>query len=361
MINSDIIGQMLSTEAGSITENYSHLQQRMRRLAREPQPETKSQNTLGSCLDLVGLGIKSYLFHLRAKKIITEDSSLPEIVRNDPPSLRSILWMIMIDEALNPSSGLVPRAPAEYPLRLFALTRAYLNGMDDVMDSGNPPISKKQLNQNRGLSIIHSALAREFIAISREDEISHKRVRKSLRGYLLIRNNWISQYNDVEQDRDQLSFDEALEYTITTMGPMTFILNYAVAVNHDLSELQEERLNEALVWYGAAGKLIDDLTDWFKDNRRGELNLFCLALRESDELDRVIKLTRFFEVFGERAFVPISLFHLIAPKATGRVLSLVDSYIEKIRGCGYEKLASSMNGIRHMMWVYALNEGLPQV
>lgn len=350
------------SELGAIDTDYLHLKQTIETLANEPCVGRRATFNLLDTTRLIFFTARIFGFHRRFREMISTDSTLPTAICQDPPSLRSTIWMVMVDDVLrHPTPAYKPESLEAYPLRLYALTRCYMSALDDIMDRTTPPLTKQTFTQNSGFNVILGSLSNEFRRLARQSSELPARVKKTVRNYRLARDIWIEYYNTFEQDRDSLDFDTAVRYNVLTMGPLTSILTYTLAVNHQLDPEKEGKLNEALVWYAAAGKIIDDMTDWLKDHQQGDLNIFSLALSESGEFDKVVKNTQWLQILGRRAFVPISLFHLLAPKATKRTLGIIDSYIDKLESCDLPLLTASMRGVRQMMWVYALNEGLPQV
>lgn len=346
----------------NFSDNYLGFKKQIADLAERPFEETNKPNlSPKDALDLVLTCIHAYNFHRRFRRMVQSDQTLPKIIRKDPPSLRSTMWMILVDQAIEPDGNIsIEEKFRNYPLRFYALMRCYLNAMDDIMDANFPLITKKDLLKNENFAVITKALALEFLNLLNVKRYPRESIKRTLRHFRLIRDLWLEHYNNTELDREKLDFNSAIFYTINTMGPLTAVLNHTLTVNRIVSPQKEQNLNEALVWYGTAGKIMDDMTDWLKDWSRGEMNIFTLALKESGELDRVKFLSKV-KALGQKAFVPILIFHLFAPKATQRTLDIVDFYIGKLESCGFPNLTSSLKGVRQMLWAYALNEGVPQV
>lgn len=346
--------------------------------------ETQAKRSADECLDasyqppeigitdivnLAELVRTTYSLHKTVRQAVKEDKHLPDIVRNDPPSLRSTLWMVLIRDVVETDVSQTMQhkhnssnALDRYPYRLYALTRCWLNGLDDVMDRSAKPLTKQALLSSPKQNEITTALGQEFLRLYENEPQHRNRIRETVREYRLLRDYWVHSINQNESSEKSENFHEMLRYSIESMGPLTYALNRTLSVNHPIDPLLEKELDLTMVLYAAAGKMIDDMTDWLKDHTRGELNLFNLALKESGELDVVVRKTRLLApIFGKRTFVPISLFRKIAPIATQRYLEYIDGFIGQLEKTRFTHLTRSIKGVRQIMWAYALNEGLPQV
>ncbi len=317
---------------------------------------------------LVSLTTSSLGSHRQVREAIFNNQHLPDIVRNDPPSLRAMLWFVIlrnsiVEEANQQNPGLQASTDLlDSPYLLYALTRCWENGMDDVMDSSGLPFKKTKLSENPNQNTITSALANEFYKVYLSDRSQRGQIRDTVRQYRLLRDYWIDALNTHEDPSVKKDFTSALQYNVKTMGAITYVLTKTISADIPLDPNFEDDLNYALVLYSAAGKMIDDMTDWLKDTNRGNLNLFQLALEESNEAEIVKNKTNWLRnPRFKKAFVPISLFKHYAPQATARYLETMDQFIRHLDATQFTELSMSMRGVRQMMWAYALNEGIPQV
>src|SRR3990167_5142697 len=71
--------------------------------------------------ELTQFAVQCYLLNKQFRQWVKSDEILPPIVRSDTPSLRSTIWMIMVDEALSDSGIRIPKPADVYPWRLYAL------------------------------------------------------------------------------------------------------------------------------------------------------------------------------------------------------------------------------------------------
>lgn len=319
-----------------------------------------------SIYDIIGLAataVWSFPAHLRNRHEILNNPDLPSIVGNDPPSLRSFLWLELITLELSGHSSDFPEVCTPInrsrPYKLLTLTRSWISGMDDVMDSTEPPLTKTNLVENGDLSEIQNSLARYFLDSYRNLNNSSAKVRQTLRQYRNFRDLWLQAYNEYENQ--PMEFDQALEYNALTMSPMTYLLIETAGGFGGIDPKIKSELQYALTLYAIAGKVIDDITDWVKDDSNGELNLLTLALHESDEYDNLVYNSRYIRSLGKRTFIPVTLLKKWAPQATKRCFMEVDRLIHELSKTKFTHLSGSLKAIRQATWAYALNEGLPQV
>jgi hypothetical protein len=323
----------------------------------------KSPN-IRNLADLARITLSNIPYHLAYRNEISGDENLPEIVRNDPPSLRSTLWLRMV-------RGIVDQVPHNLSKSsttsyediefIYALYRCWANGFDDVMDSKVVPIEKKDTMCNPGLNDITASMGERLLTCYRqEDESGKKRVRGFTRELRMLRDHWRGQVNKFEGEN--LTFDKALIYNAETMGPLTYVFTRLVSLDMSLGGEFEQNLDRALTAYAMAGKIIDDITDWPKDLKNGTVvNMLDLALQESGEREKTIRATERIRRKAGDKFVPVTKLRAIAPEAIGRCYETIDNNIAKLEELPFTELTTSMKAVRNAMWAYALNEGVARV
>jgi len=350
--------------------------------------QANGSNSPLSILDLFQLAsiiIKTLPTHLIIKHKIKKDASLPDLISNDPPSLRANLWMVLIDSEIRRHNKEVnikkELLKIPYAYELFTLTRSWANSMDDAVDTAlendpnaeNPVLpTKKELRTNEEINKIVSVLANYFLRVYRENPDNRLEVRKTLREYRIIRDFEYKIIEDVfcefngETGRmiyseDKVTFNKAVEFAALSMSPITYLLIKTVLNGNRIDEETEKNLKYAISLYATAGKMIDDLTDWAKDYYSNQLNIFTIAMKEKGELGQVVQKAEKFIKSKNHTFIPISLLQKWSPKAFDMYKEEMDRMISALDKTPFKQLSMSMKATRQVMWAYAMNEGEDQI
>ena len=334
-------------------------------LSTEPAEPTLSTLDVARLACLV---LKTLPSHLKSKQTIHTQTDLPGLLTQDPPSLRSMLWLALIEKEIRTHAQETSLREKETSQATdaalhFSLYRSWLNGMDDVIDSVPKPVTKKDLANNADFQTVTGALAQYLLREYHSQPEKKSPIRSSVREYRLLRDFWLEAINnhEVDEGHHTMSLTEAVSYNALTMPVITSSLIPATLDGETVDDQTRQELTHAIALYAIAGKMMDDLTDWVKDFSKNEANMFTAALTDSGELEQFAAKTATIRKLGQKAFVPLTLMKKWAPTAYAAYFNEVDRFMAALEKTLFTHLSMSLKGARQLLWAYALNEGLPQV